>query len=74
VMKLVVVALAVLLHLYYGLLLYELGQGNERHGPWFYRLAGWLPLLLLLAMAAITGAKPDSAAGLPPPPAQSAPR
>lgn len=73
VMKLVVVALAVLLHLYYGLLLYELGQENERHGPWFYRVAGWIPLLLLLAIVAITGAKPDTAAGLPPPPQAASP-
>lgn len=74
VMKLVLVALAVLLHLYYGLLLYELGQGNDRHGPWFYRVAGWTPLVLLLAMAAITGAKPESAGSLPPPPRVSATR
>lgn len=74
VMKLVLVALAVLLHLYYGLLLYELGQGNERHRPWFYRVAGWMPLVLLLAMAAITGAKPESAGSLPPPPRVSATR
>ncbi len=68
VMKLVVVALAVLLHLYFGLLLYGLGQGRERHGPWFYRIAGWVPLLLLLAVAALTGAKPETAGNLPPPP------
>jgi protoporphyrinogen IX oxidase len=71
-MKLVVVALAVLLHLYYGLLLYQLGQGNERHGPWFYRIAGWTPLLLLLAVAGLTGAKPGSVGDLPEPPARSA--
>ncbi|NLC62088.1 MAG: hypothetical protein GX761_12510 [Gammaproteobacteria bacterium] len=72
VMKLSVVAIAVLIHLYLGVLLYQLGQGNDRHGPWTYRALGWTPLALLLAIAAITGAKPDTAADLPPPPAQAA--
>lgn len=68
VVKLVVVAMAVLMHLYLGVLLYQLGQGNVRHGPWFYRSIGWLPLVLLLAIAALTGAKPDTFGTLPPPP------
>ncbi|WP_407353842.1 CopD family protein [Luteimonas sp. R10] len=67
-MKLVLVALAVLLHLYFGLLLYELGHGRDRHGPVFYRVAGWVPLLLLLAIAALTAAKPQTVGDLPPPP------
>ncbi|MCK9487963.1 MAG: CopD family protein [Xanthomonadales bacterium] len=72
VMKLVLVSLAVLVHLYLGMLLSHMGQGDHRHGPWFYRALGWAPLVLLLAIAAVTGAKPDTAAGLPPPPAQMA--
>lgn len=68
VLKLVVVAAAVLLHLYFGLHLYQLGQGHDRHGATFYRIVGWLPLLLLLGLAALTGAKPDSAGTLPPAP------
>ncbi|MDH5824795.1 CopD family protein [Luteimonas sp. RD2P54] len=72
VMKLVVVALAVLLHLYFGLLLYELGHGRDRHGVWFYRVAGWVPLALLLGIAALTGAKPQTAGDLPAPPVAAA--
>lgn len=71
-MKLVLVSLAVLLHLYFGLLLYELGHGRDRHGPAFYRVTGWLPLLLLLAIAALTAAKPQTVGDLPPPPAAAA--
>jgi putative membrane protein len=68
VMKLVVVTVAVLLHLYMGVMLYELGQGRDRHGAGFYRVLGWLPWLLLLLVAALTGAKPRSIGELPPPP------
>ena len=68
VMKLVVVAVAVLVHLYLGVKLYELGEGRQRHGPRFYRLLGWVPVALLLAVAALTGAKPERAGRLPPPP------
>ncbi len=72
VIKLVVVALAVLMHLYFGLLLYELGQDRDRHGPFFYRLVGWVPLVFLLGIAALTGAKPSTVGDLPPPPSQRA--
>lgn len=72
VMKLAVVALAVFIHLYLGVILYQLGQGNDRHDPWFYRTLGWTPLVLLLAIAALTGAKPQSAADLPSPPTHAA--
>ena len=68
VMKLVIVAGAVFLHLYMGVVLYELGQGRDRHGPLFYRVLGWAPLLVLLAVAALTGAKPPTVGDLPPPP------
>ncbi|UNK42744.1 CopD family protein [Luteimonas sp. S4-F44] len=73
VLKLVVVAAAVLLHLYFGLLLYELGQDRDHHGPTFYRAIGWVPLVLLLSIAALTGAKPRTIGDLPPPPQASVP-
>lgn len=68
VLKLMVVVVAVCLHLYLGVVLYDLGRNKHRHGVWFYRVLAWLPLLLLLVLAALTGAKPDSLGGLPPPP------
>ncbi|NYZ61214.1 CopD family protein [Luteimonas deserti] len=68
VLKLVVVAGAVLLHLYFGLLLYELGHDRDHHGPTFYRVIGWVPLVMLLLIAGLTGAKPSTLGDLPPPP------
>lgn len=73
VLKLALVLLVVLMHLYFGVLLYDLRQGKERHGPGFFRAIGWLPFLVLLAIAALTGAKPETAAGLPAPPGSSSP-
>lgn len=72
VMKLAVVAIAVFIHLYLGMSLYQLGQGKVRHGPWLYRALGWTPLILILAIAALTGAKPNTAGELPPPPIHAA--
>jgi protoporphyrinogen IX oxidase len=65
--KLGVVTLAVLLHLYLGLHLYALGHGHDKHSAGFYRVLGWVPLLLLLAAAALTGAKPRTAGDWPAP-------
>ena len=56
--KLSLVAMAVLLHLYLGQLLYDLGRGEVRHGVLVYRIINWSPLLLLLAIAALAAAKP----------------
>lgn len=67
VLKLGVVTLAVLLHLYLGVHLHALGQGRERHGAGVYRILGWVPLLLLLAIAALTGGKLRTVDGLPVP-------
>ena len=72
VMKLVIVALAVLVHLYVGLQLYELGQGRDNHGPLFYRLLGWVPVVLLLAAAGLTAGKPQTVGTLPAPPVAGA--
>jgi len=55
--KLILVALAVLLHLYLGQLLHAL-SGRVRHGVMVYRMINWCPLLLLLAIAALAAAKP----------------
>lgn len=61
--KLVLVAVAVLLHVYLGQLLLDLGRGHARHGAFLYRVLSWGPLLLLLGIAALAAAKPGS---LPP--------
>lgn len=63
--KLALVTLLVLVHLWLGLHLHSLGKpGRNTPLPAF---AGWAPLLLLLAIAALTGAKPRSLGELPPP-------
>jgi protoporphyrinogen IX oxidase len=61
--KLMLVGLAVLLHVYLGQMLLDLGRGRLRHGPAFYRVLNWSPLLILLAIAALAAAKPGA---LPP--------
>lgn len=61
--KLALVALAVLLHVYYGQLLLDLSRGHARHGAFFYRLLNWTPLVLLLGIVALAAAKPGA---LPP--------
>lgn len=58
--KLALVTAAVLLHLYLGQLLLGGGDGSMRHRPLFYRMLNWIPLLLLLAIAALTAAKPGA--------------
>ncbi len=65
--KLVLVAAVVLVHLWAGAQLHALGKGKRRPGGLFPVLLGWTPLLLLLAIAALTGAKPRGLQGLPPP-------
>lgn len=61
--KLVLVAMAVLLHVYLGQLLFYLGRGHARHGAFLYRVLTWGPLFLLLGIAALAAAKPGA---LPP--------
>ena len=67
--KLCLVALVVLVHLWSGAHLHALGKGRAR-GRVLPAVLGWTPLLLLLAIAALTGAKPRGVGGLPPPGAQ----
>jgi protoporphyrinogen IX oxidase len=57
--KLALVAAAVLLHAYGAVLLRDLARGHVRHAPAVYRAMGWAPLLLVLAIAALSGAKPE---------------
>lgn len=61
--KLGLVTLAILLHVYFGQLLLDLGAGRARHSVPFYRVLNWIPLVLLLAIAALVAAKPRA---LPP--------
>src|SRR5690606_9879908 len=65
--KLILVAVVVLVHAWAGAQLRALGKGKRRPGRLLPTLLGWTPLLLLLAIAALTGAKPRSLGDLPPP-------
>ncbi|MBU0789800.1 MAG: CopD family protein [Gammaproteobacteria bacterium] len=56
--KLALVTLAVLLHVYFGQLLLDLSRGHARHGPMFYRVLNWCPLLLLLGIVALAAGQP----------------
>ena len=71
VLKLAVVSFAVMIHLYLGMGVQRLEQGRSPGAAWLQRLAGWAPLILLVALAAVTGAKPGTVPPLPPPPAAS---
>jgi protoporphyrinogen IX oxidase len=66
--KLGVVLAAVAVHVYLGVVMFELERGRDRHGAGFYRSLGALPFVLLLAIASLTGAKPDTLPPLPAPP------
>jgi putative membrane protein len=61
--KMILVALIVLLHVYFGKLLVDSRMGRAAHPSIFYRALNWLPLFLLLGIVALTAAKP---AMLPP--------
>lgn len=68
VLKLVLVCGAVLMHLYLGVVMHEYARGRPRHGVAFFRMLACVPLLIVLGIAALTGAKPASVDSLPPPP------
>lgn len=61
--KMMLVSLLVMLHLYYGQLLIDLTHGRSRHRVPFFHVLSWTPLALVLAIAALTAAKPRN---LPP--------
>ena len=56
--KLVLVSIIVLLHAYLGYALHRVETGGRRHGALTWRLVTWLPLVLFVAVAALTAAKP----------------
>ena len=62
-LKLVLVSVLAILHMYEGLMLLDLTHGRLRHGPAFYRVLNWLPLILLFGIAALTAAKPQTLFG-----------
>lgn len=61
--KLSVVALAVLLHIYLGVSLDAADRGAQPRRPVLHRVLNWLPVLLFLAIVALTAGKPGT---LPP--------
>jgi putative membrane protein len=66
--KLCLVTLVVLLHLWLGAHLHALGHGRRVRGVALLTgVLAWAPLVLLLGIAALTGAKPRSAGDLPAP-------
>ncbi len=62
--KLLLVAVALALHAYFGLALFDLSNGRSRHRPLTFSLLGWLPLLLATGIIVLTAAKPVTIAPL----------
>jgi protoporphyrinogen IX oxidase len=56
--KLLLVALALALHVYLGLSLYDMSNGRVRHGRWFFRSLGWTPFALAIGILLLTSVKP----------------
>lgn len=61
--KLTLVSMMVLLHVYLGNLLVDACAGRATRPVFLYRLLNWIPLFLLLGIAALSAAKPRA---LPP--------
>lgn len=61
--KLALVAMAVLLHVYFGMRLVEVSKGRSSGLGRPQRIMGWAPLLLVLLIAALAAGKPRA---LPP--------
>jgi protoporphyrinogen IX oxidase len=64
--KLVLVALALGLHVYLGLALFDLSSGRSRHRPLLFQLLGWAPLLLVVGIVGLSAVKPLTLAPLDP--------
>lgn len=58
--KLAAVSLAILLHLYLGTLLVEIGRGAMHRSLAFYRALNWGALLLFLVIVGLSVAKPGA--------------
>lgn len=56
--KLALVLLLVMFHLYCGRLFRELVHGEQPHGIGFYRAVAWLPVLLSVPIVALVAVKP----------------
>jgi protoporphyrinogen IX oxidase len=56
--KLALVGLALGLHVYTGLALFDASNGRRRHGVALFRLLAWLPLGLAVGILALTALKP----------------
>ena len=56
--KLVLVGVVVMLHAYLGWVVHREESGLQVHAPVTFRVIGWVPLALFLAIAALTAAKP----------------
>lgn len=57
-LKLALVAMLVLLHLYCGVLLIRVAHGAHPHSRAFFLVVAWLPVLLAAAIVALAAAKP----------------
>ena len=62
--KLLLVAVALALHVYLGLALFDLSNGRRRHRSGVFRLLAWTPLLLAFGIVGLTSVKPLTLAPL----------
>jgi protoporphyrinogen IX oxidase len=62
--KLVLVAMALGLHVYLGLALFDLSNGRNRHSAGLFSTLGWIPLLLMLGIVGLSTVKPLTLAPL----------
>lgn len=62
--KLVLVSVLVMIHLYYGQLLLDLARARPRRSVPLLRVLNWVPFAVMLAIAALTAAKPQTLAAL----------
>lgn len=56
--KLALVSVLVVVHVFWGNLLQHLAHGNSRHPSWLFHVLVWLPLPLVAAIVALAAGKP----------------